>query len=1311
MTQNARRSPRNPRRLVASLSAAALAMTGLVAVPATAATPDNPRLDTSFDRSSLHLDRIKVSPSLREASGEVTAFVQLREKSAVDLDLAGASRAAIRAQAKKITAIADSLVPARATDKGASSEPRQLAVTSNLVAGIMVVGDAATIRDLADDDDVAAVYRIVPKHPLNKGTDAFTRAISTWQNTGLTGEGVRVGIIDTGLDYTHASFGGPGTPEAYEEAYGDDGTDAIPDGTFDPAKFKGGYDFAGPAYNADTVPVPTPDENPIDNVAASANSGHGTHVAGTTAGYGVDPTGATFSGDYTTLDEADVADFLVGPGSAPEAELYALKVFGDAGGSTSLVINAFEWAADPDGDGDLGDHLDIVNLSLGSDGSPADDPENLFVDQLTKLGVLSVIASGNGGDVTDIGGSPGNANSALTVANSVGASQSFDAIEVTDAPDAGLEGVYAAQNSVNYTGSADVTAEVVGISPSFSGCETFTSGEAAAVAGKIAYLYWNDEDPVLECGSGQRFTNAQNAGAVGVLLSSQADVFSAGIAGNTAIPGAQLTKSATGELEDAIFDGGVVVKLGPSFASAGFETNPALGDLINSSSSRGVHGSLGVVKPDVAAPGTNIASAASGGGNASSILTGTSMATPHVAGIAALVAEGHPDWSPVEIKQAVMNTAVHDVYLEPGQEGPVWGPERVGSGRVDARDAVETGSLAFATQNPEGVSLAFGVVEASDATTTLRETVTVRNVSDITEDYAVSYLAANENPGVDITVSPASLTLAPGARGVVTITVTIDRDALERATEEAQDPYVNVAGLMIRDFVANVSGWLSVVPDSGSPMRVPVHVAPRPASDISGSDVALGEADSAPLALSGRGVWQDGWASLTAPLELVATSPRLEASRTVTSDSVIASGDIRYAGFASDVPRVLADGGDLEDALVSVGIVTEGNWAALGSAMIPLVATDIDNDGVWDLETAVMKLDPAQDQLWAVTLEVVGEAPSGELQWGDLLDLYPVSWGTDVDFGVFDSNQVVVPIGPAWVGIEDGDTPTFRIQTYSPYAEADNGIIDEVSFTADPFAPDYVFDGAWGVPTHVIGDDGETVTVHRTESTPAEGQLLLLHTLNATGARAQVVDVTATLPQEPEEPAEPAASSTALTFSASTSTYGSTVSAQVTITSEGDAPSGTVTLTEGSKTLGQADVWTNGSTGKAVVVLPAKLTVGSHSITASYSGNDTVAASTTTAKLKVKKVATSIKVTTKRLKVKKNARPKIKVVVTGSTSAVVKGKVVVKVGKKTITAKLKKGKATIKLPKITKKTKVKVTYRATATHKKSSAKVTFRIKK
>ena len=183
-----------------------------------------------------------------------------------------------------------------------------------------------------------------------------------------------------------------------------------------------------PSVRGDT-PRPMPDANPLDC------EGHGSHVAGTTAGLGVTKAGATYTGGYATRHRPRH------PGHRPRASrpapsLYALKVFG-CEGDTSVVGQALDWAADPNGDGDLSDHLDVVNMSLGSSYGSPDDPDAVASNNLAALGTVVVASIGNSGDVYEVGGSPGNATRVLAVAASDDGDDVVDGLKV-DSP-AGIE--------------------------------------------------------------------------------------------------------------------------------------------------------------------------------------------------------------------------------------------------------------------------------------------------------------------------------------------------------------------------------------------------------------------------------------------------------------------------------------------------------------------------------------------------------------------------------------------------------------------------------------------------------------------------------------------------------------------------------------------------------------------------------------------------------------------------------------------------------------------------------------------------------
>ena len=1122
----------------------------------------------------------KVAAGLAEATGQVTAFVQLDAPSGLDVAEDGGSPAAVQDATEQVEQVAEAVVPAEAGPAARTAAPQRIATLANLVSGTLVTGDAAQVRELAASDQVVAVYRVTTKTADNSSSDAFTRALQVWQDTGETGQDVRIGIIDTGLDYTHADFGGPGTAEAYAAAYGEDGTQPVPDGLFDPAKYLGGHDFAGPLYDADPASqlpgatlTPTPDENPIDSLYTSDNSGHGTHVAGTAAGYGVQPDGTTFRGDYAGL--TDLSGWQVGPGSAPGAGLYALKVFGDIGGSTDLTGLALDWAADPDGDGDFSDHLDVVNLSLGASATPSDDPDNLLIDRLSDLGTLAVLSAGNSGDITDVAGSPGSAASGLTVANSVGSPQTYDGVEVTEAPDPSLVRTWSAQNSIAYAGTADVTAPVVYLGDDVDGCSPLDA-YAGQVAGKIVYLWWDDDDATRACGSGARWNAAEAAGAVGVLIGTESTVFAAGIAGNATLPGAQLTASSTDALLPAIQAGGVVAHLGPSLAAT--VVSDEIGDALNPGSSRGAHGSLGIIKPDVAAPGTLIFSAASGTGNAAQSLSGTSMAAPHVAGIAALVRATQPGWTPAQVKAAVMNTATHDVWTGAGQSGTAYGPQRVGSGRVDARAAVADPVLAYGSEDPDQVSVTFGVVDVGAQPVTLRKTVTVQNTGTAAVTYATAFEAATTAGSATITTSPASVTVPAGQQRLVTLTLTADPAGLER---EPDPTSAASQGGVPREYVASLSGRL-VLTSGDTELRVPVQAAPRLVSELTADPVAFPDAGTttAPLTLSGRGVATGGWTSLVAPLALAATSPKLEdVPGFVTSPSSIAAGDLRWVGWTSTAPQHAAAGGDPADGYVGLGIAVDGDWATLGQSVFPTADWDVDGDGAPDARTVVRKLSEATDVTVAVTF-VPGTQPA------EILDIQAVNGAFgDVDTTVFDNSVLVAPVSIAALGLEPGATPTVTVRTTSDYAADPSGQVDAVEpFTVDPFDPPYWFDAGVTDAFWYVGSDATGLTVHRsaTSAAPAD-DLLVLHSHNADPTtRAQVLDVTV-----PE--ATPTSTSLAVDGPRKVGK-----DLRLTATVSPAEATGTVSFRDGGTEVATAPV--SGGTATATV----RLGGGSHSLTAVF---------------------------------------------------------------------------------------------------------------
>ncbi len=290
--------------------------------------------------------------------------------------------------------------------------------TSTVLNTITVRAKVKDLKSLAAVPGVAAVHVSRPIARDNGASDAYTGVAQVWQSLGLTGKGVTVGVIDDGIDYHHADFGGSGDPADY--AANDPTT--IEPGSFPTVKVTGGYDFVGDAYDANAdapgeSDIPVPDPDPL------ACGEHGTHVSGTAAGQGVLADGTTFTGPYTATTLTDHS-FTVAPGSAPEASIKIYKVFGcDGSVNDDVILAAIDRA--------VADGVSVINMSLGSTWGTATEPIALAIDNATKLGVLSVVSAGNSGPNAYLVGGPSTANTALSVAAADTSSATLPGVAIT----------------------------------------------------------------------------------------------------------------------------------------------------------------------------------------------------------------------------------------------------------------------------------------------------------------------------------------------------------------------------------------------------------------------------------------------------------------------------------------------------------------------------------------------------------------------------------------------------------------------------------------------------------------------------------------------------------------------------------------------------------------------------------------------------------------------------------------------------------------------------------------------------------------
>jgi len=410
-----------PRTLLLALALALLAPLS-VATPDAAASPLGP---VQIEAGLLAADEVGVAlppAALRhqEAAGSdepISLIVRLSGPTVLDVYKADLEQAQAAGQEpmgrSSLQATHDTFERRQLSARHAIEDTGAAVVDSfqTVLNGFLVHATRDEIADIANVRGVRSVARAPILELDLLHSVPWIGAERVKQELGIDGTGATVAVIDTGIDYTHLSFDGAGTVEAYTA----NDPNVIEEGTFPTTKVIGGYDLAGLRYSAacpadpqpplDCHRQPRPDDDPLDS------SGHGSHVAGIVAGHEIPNVRA---------------------GAAPGAKLVALKVFGTpvgVGASTDLASSAIEWATDSnlgldvEGCGECGGidkigKIDVINMSLGSSWGGGMVEANLISAAATEAGITVVASAGNSGDIPYVTGSPGAAETTLSVASS-----------------------------------------------------------------------------------------------------------------------------------------------------------------------------------------------------------------------------------------------------------------------------------------------------------------------------------------------------------------------------------------------------------------------------------------------------------------------------------------------------------------------------------------------------------------------------------------------------------------------------------------------------------------------------------------------------------------------------------------------------------------------------------------------------------------------------------------------------------------------------------------------------------------------------
>lgn len=573
----------------------------------------------------------------------------------------------------------------------------EYAITYN---GLGLKLNGATLKEISSGPGTAeSGYSATYKKAMSTSTDLIN-APSVWNSLGgqaNAGAGIKVGVIDSGVDQSHPFL------QPNDEM-------VLPDG----------FPKGDITFTSNKVIVAKVFHQEPWHTAQAVDS-HGTHVSGTIAGKA--GTIASLGGGEETLS-----------GVAPGAYLGNYNVFpGNVASAYSLFIaKAIEEA--------VADGMDVLNLSLGGSPHKGADLLDMTVNSAVDAGVVVAVAAGNSGPGNYTVGSPGTADKVITVAATTN-SRTYAMFLESAALQNG--------NTVATTGTdgGAVTEAIGGV---YAVWADYAGGDKLACTpisgtlpvGSIALIQRG------ACTFTTKINNAAAAGAEAVIIY-QLDGVNEPIpmsSDGAQIPAVMIGFDSGNTLKDWKGDRTVTITYPPSIVGA----QP---NLLANFSSWGPTPNY-TLKPDVAAPGVNILSSVVGGGY--ELYQGTSMATPHVAGSAAVLLAYNLGWGPAEVKAALMGTA-QDVAGSVLPNTDITDPLKVGAGLIDLSQAMDPPSMSFPS------SLSFGLVRPVGAIS-YKLAFNLVNTTNVETTYSI-------NADSNLNISTNTIVLGPGESTEITVEV------------------------------------------------------------------------------------------------------------------------------------------------------------------------------------------------------------------------------------------------------------------------------------------------------------------------------------------------------------------------------------------------------------------------------------------------------------------------------------------------------------------------------------------------------------